>query len=62
MPSCTLAPLLMLQAPLSTVLTAVAGLHSDRLIYEWLDKDGNARTSAWSKAVRNAMRQGEPNS
>ena len=31
---------------------------TDRLIYEWLDKDGNARTSAWSKAVRNAMRQG----
>ena len=31
---------------------------TDRLIYEWLDKDGNTRTSAWSKAVRNAMRQG----
>ena len=31
---------------------------TDRLIYEWLDKDDNAHTSAWSKAVRNAMRQG----
>jgi len=31
---------------------------TDRLIYEWLDKDGNTRTSAWSNAVRNAMRQG----
>ena len=31
---------------------------TDRLVYEWLDKDGNTRTSAWSKAVRNAMRPG----
>ena len=31
---------------------------TDRLINEWLDKDGNTRTSAWSNAVRNAMRQG----
>jgi hypothetical protein len=31
---------------------------TDRLIYEGLDKDGNTRTSTWSKAVRNAMHQG----
>ena len=33
---------------------------TDRLIYEWQDKDGNTRTSTgtWSKAVRNAMRKG----
>ena len=33
---------------------------TDRLIYEWQDKDApqRGRTSVWSKVVPNAMRQG----